>query len=234
MNDLPQLMKSRFHNAISDQPYYRIFAMPTLPNPEIVPLSDQRIRKILLDPPNRRYGNFGVTGILGTEISDSPEEINGPNITDGEIILLKSGFFEVRCPLSDTIQFQWRHEESGFSEQWLYPYVVCEFPVTFLRLAKEIYEVSGIDSGISIQQEYHNLTGFMLVGGDPASNVFGGYRDGRSVYEHSQSIVSKQIVASNFIPDHVAYDLVKDVYDSFGLDAQWIPAFDENHNFILQ
>ena len=167
-------------------------------------------------------------------MSCSPEGIEGPNITDGEIILLKNGFLEVRCPLSDTIQFQWRHEESGFSEQWLYPYTVCEFPVTFLRLVKEIYEASGIDSKVFIQQEYHNLTGFMLVGGSPVSNAFGIRPDGRCIYESSRPIISKQTVERDFNPEHVAYDLVRDVYGSFGFDKQWIPAFDENGNFILE
>ena len=47
-------------------------------------------------------------------------------------------------------------------------------------------------------------------------------------------LFQKRTVDLNFIPDHVAYDLVKDVYGSFGLDTQWIPAFDENGNFILR
>jgi hypothetical protein len=233
VENLLHLMKLRFDETIAEQPYYRILAVPQELNSDKVDTRSGDIRKIMYNPPDRRYGNFGVTGILEREKLSSYEGISGPNVTGGEITLLKNGFLEVRCPLRDT-QFQWRREESTISTDWLYPYAVCEFPVTFLRLVKEIYEASGIDSKVFIQQEYHNLTGFMLVGGSPVSNAFGIFQDGRCVYESSRPIISKRTVDPNFIPDHIAYDLIKDVYDSFGFNEKWIPAFDENGNFILQ
>lgn len=230
--DLLHLMNLRFQKATSGKPYYRILAVPETLNPDAVSTQADRIRALLRDPPDRRYGNFGVTGIMSRDLSRSPEGIGGPNITDGEITLLKNGFLEVRCPLSDS-QFQWGRTESGISEEWLNPYVVCEFPVTFLRLAQAIYTKSGIDSKIFIQQEYHNLNGFIFIGGMPDS-VFGG---AQRVYEHSAPIISKPQptpVDPDFVPDHVAYDLVKDVYDYFRLDETYIPAFDEDGNFILE
>ena len=233
VDDLLHLMKLRFDEAIAEQPYYRIIAVPKELNPQSIDTRDSNIRQTMFNPPDRRYGNFGVTGILEREMSLSSEGIKGPNVTGGEIILLKNGFLEVRCPLS-TSNFQWRREESRISTPWLYPYVVCEFPVTFLRLVKRIYEASGINSGIFVQQTYHNLTGFMLPRGNPSNIPFAALQDERNVYRQSLPIISKLPVEPDFNPEHIAYDLVKDVYDSFGLDAQWIPAFDENGNFILQ
>ena len=232
-SELIHLMNLRFHEVISDEPYYRICAAPKVLNPDAVSTQDQHIRQIMYNPPNRRYANFGVTGILEREVSFSHEGMQGPNITGGEITLLKNGFLEVRCPLAIS-NFQWRREESGISTPWLYPYVVCEFPVTFLRLVQTIYEVSGINSSVFVQQGYHNLTGFMLPSGNPANIAFAAFQDERNVYSHSHPIVSKRTVESNFVPDHVAYELVKEVYEHFGLEAQWIPAFDENGNFILE
>lgn len=187
----------------------------------------------MCNPPDRRYGNFGVTGIMDREMLSSPEGIKGPNVTGGEIILLKNGFLEVRCPLRDT-QFQWRHHESGITTEWLYPYVVCEFPVTFLRLVKRIYKESNIDLKVLIRQEYHNLTGFMLVKGNPSNMSFGAFQDDGCVYTEPRPIISKRTVERDFNPEYIAYDLIKDVYDSFGFNEKWIPAFDENGNFILQ
>ena len=232
-SELTHLMNLRFHETISDEPYYRILAVPKELNPDAISTQDEHIRQIMYDPPNRRYANFGVTGILEREVSFSHEGMQGPNITGGEIILLKNGFLEIRCPLAIS-NFQWRREESRISTPWLYPYVVCEFPVTFLQLVKAVYEASGINSKVFIQQEYHNLTGFMLVGGAPVSNAFGIRPDGRCIYESSRPIVSKRAVDPDFVPDHVAYELVKEVYACFRLDEQWIPAFDENGNFILE
>jgi len=233
VKDLLHLMKLRFDNDLSDQPYFRILAVPEDLNPNAVSTQNENIRSILFNPPNRRYANFGVTGILEREVSYSPEGIKGPNVTGGEIIQLKNGYLEVRCPLS-SVTFQWRREESGISTPWLYPYVVCEFPVSFLRLVNAIYEVTGINSRIVVQQGYHNLRGFMLPKGDPSNIIFAVLQDGGKTYADTQPIVSKRIVDSNFVPDHVAYELVEEVYEAFGFEKKWIPALDEAGNFILK
>ena len=232
-SELIRIMKLRFNKAISDQPYYRIFAAPKALNPDAVDTGSENIRNILQNPPNIRRAGFGVTGILERDMVRSPEGINGSNMGSGEIFLLKNGFLEVRCPLLDTY-FQWMRAESRISTPWIYPYVVCEFPVSFLKLVRAVYEVSDIDSSIIIQQEYHNLRGFMLPKGHPANIGFAAFQDQRNVYKHLHSIVSKQTVEPNFNPDSVAYALVKDVYDHFGLDERSVPFFDENGNFVLE
>ena len=231
--NLLHLMKLRSDEAIADQPYYRICAVPQELTSDKVDTRSEDIRETMYNPPDRRYGNFGVTGILEREKVLSYEGISGPNVTGGEITLLKNGYLEVRCPLRDT-QFQWRREESRISADWLYPYVVCEFPVTFLKLVKKIYQKSGIDSKVLIRQEYHNLTGFMLPRGNPSNIGFGAFQDESNVYALSRPIISKQTVPPDFDPEQIAYELVKDVYEYFGLDPQWIPAFDEDGHFILE
>ena len=99
------------------------------------------------NPPNVRKGAFGFTGIR--EIFSIPEGISGFNFSGGEVILLNNGFFELRCPLSNSV-FQWNIDayETFSHSEWLYPYVVCEFPVTFLRLVKAIYTDANIKSHI--------------------------------------------------------------------------------------
>ena len=233
VSELVDLMDLRFRETISDQPYYRILAVPTELNRDAVDTRSEDIRNILRNPPNIRYAGFGVTGILERDMVRTPEGIKGSNMGSGEIFLLKNGFLEVQCPLLDS-HFQWMRAEARIRTPWLYPYVVCEFPVSFLKLVKGIYEASNIDSSIIIQQEYRNLRGFMLPTGHPSNIGFAAFQDERSVYEHSEPIVSKQIVESNFVPDHVAYDLVKDVYDHFGLDERSIFFFDEDGNFTLE
>ena len=231
--ELVRIMELRFGEAISDQSYYRIFAVPKELNSDAVDTRSENMRNLLRNPPNIRYAGFGVTGILERDMILLPEGITGSNMGSGEILLLKNGFIEVRCPLSNSY-FQWMRAEARISTEWLYPYVVCEFPVSFLKLVKGIYEASGIDSTVIIQQEYHNLRGFTLPKGNPSNIGFAAFQDERSVYTPSDPIISKRTVESGFAPDQVAYDLVKDVYDHFGLEENWIPAFDENGNFILE
>ena len=232
VRNLLYLMKLRFEAVTLDQPYYRILAVPKELNPDTVNTQSENIRNILQNPPNIRRVGFGVTGMIESDRVPSREGIKGRDMY-GEIILLKNGFLEVRCPLSDS-HFQWMHEKSRISTHWLYPHVVCEFPVSFLKLVKAIYEASDMNSSVFIQQEYHNLLGFMLPRVVPSDPFFHAFENEKDIYTHSTPIVSERSVDLNFIPDHVAYDLVKDVYDYFGLDGKWIPFFDENHNFTLE
>ena len=228
--ELARIMELRFHETISDQPYYRIFAVPQQLDPDTVNTQSENIRSILQNPPNIRWAGFGVTGIMENSMVRSPEGVRGRDMY-GEIILLKNGFLEVQCPLSNS-HFQWMHEVSRISTHWLYPHVVCEFPVSFLKLVKAIYEASGINSSVFIQQEYHNLVGFMLPRVVPSDPFFHTRENEQDIYTHSTAIVSERIVESNFVPDYVACELVKEVYDHFGLDERWIPFFDENGNLL--
>ena len=226
-------MKLRFDEAISGEPYYRIFAVPMTLVSDAVRTQEPEIRNLLQNPPDVRKGAFGFMGI--PEVLAIPDGISGLNFGEGEVILLNNGFLELRCPLSDSV-FQWQIStyEKFWDSEWLYPYVVCEFPVTFLRLVKAIYTTSNINFPIIVQQEYHNLNGFVLVGRHPGNPKFGIFENERRVYESDYPIISKQIVNPDFSPDQIAYDFVTDVYTHFGLNPALMPElFDEEHNFLL-
>ncbi len=226
-------MKLRFDEAISGEPYYRIFAVPMTLVSDAVRTQEPEIHNLLRNPPDVRKGAFGFIGI--PEVLPIPDGISGLNLGEGEVILLNNGFLELRCPLSDSV-FQWQISayEKFWDSEWLYPYVVCEFPVTFLRLVKAIYTTSHINFPIIVQQEYRNLNGFLLVGRHPGNPKFGIFENERRVYESNYPIVSTQTVSPNFSPDQIAYDFVTDVYTHFGLTTTLMPdLFDEKHNFVL-
>ena len=237
VGDLLHLMKLRFENAISDEPYYRILAVPTTLNPDAVSTQEQEIHTILQNPPNVRRTGFGFTGVK--RIRSSTEGIMGLDVWDPqdvgnyEVVILKNGFLELRSPLSST-RFQWFKEESGISadSNWLYPYAVCEYPVTFMRLVQAIYSAVGIDSRIIVQQEYRNISGFLLVGRHPSAPLFSRIEEFQNVYTQSDAIGTQQTIEPEFVPDWVAYDLVKEIYAYFGLSEDLIPLFDANHHFV--
>ena len=231
LKDFLQLMKLRFEEPLQDEPYFRIFAVPITLNPDAVPTQKKKIHSILQNPPTARYGGFGVR--KATAIQSSTEGICVANPwKDQQITLLRNGFLELTTPLFNT-QFQWYKAESGIPSHsnWLYPYGVCEYPVTFMRLVREIYRAAGIDSQIHVRQEYHNLNGFLLVGRHPLNPLFGKLEHERRVYDSFDPIVSQLTVNPNFDADQIAYELVKPVYASFGLGEDLIPLFDENRNF---
>lgn len=241
MNSLSSRYKS-FVESISDQPYYRICAAPCEVDPCVISTEDKRIREVLRKPPNKRWAGFGVTGLWEQEVFQSENGINGRNITGGQITLLMDGYFEVICPIDVQFHRGWGSPQFAIpkSVKWLYPYVVIEFPVSFMRLVKVIYDESGIESEVIIQQSYHNINGYALPEGPPTYPTFGAFLDERGIYEKVEPITSvqqipeKEWVCDNFIADHVAYALVADVYAKFGLDSNAIPAFDENRRFILE
>ena len=235
MNSLRSRYNS-FDQVKSDQPYYRICASPSEFNRNLMPTEDQRILDILSNPPNKRFAGFGITGLWKEKMYQLEDGIKGSNITGGEITLLNDGYFEVKCPINIQFQRGWGSPQFAIpkSVKWLYPYVVIEFPVSFLRLVKSIYEEAGITTDVYIQQTYHNISGYALPEGPPTYPTFGAFLDERGVYEDPSPIHSKKWVRNDFVPDHVAYGLVKEVYTAFGLDARAIPAFDEKRNFILE
>ena len=216
--------------AILSEPYYQIAVVPTQHNPHAVFTKNSYIREILLNPGNVRKTGFGFIGVK--RIEPSPDGITGIDVWGYGVELWHNGFLRLRRPLSTT-QFQWYKQESNIPSHlnWLYPYGVCEYPVTFMRLVREIYQAAGINSQIHVQQEYHNLSGFLLVGRHPLNPLFGLLEHERNVYPSTAPIVSKQTVNPDFVPDSVAYNLVRDVYVAFGLGEDLIPLFDANHNF---
>ena len=210
------------------QPHYRILAEPT--TYQTVRTEDSNIHEILKSPSDVRRTGFGFIGVK--RIEPSPEGIKGTDAWGYEVELSRNGSLGLTTPLSNT-QFQWYKVESDIPSHsnWLYPYGVCEYPVTFMRLVKEIYQAAGITSPIHVRQKYHNLNGFLLVGRHPLNPLFGKLEHERSVYNSFDQIVSHKTVNPCFDADQVAYDLVKRVYASFGLSEELIPLFDENHNF---
>lgn len=225
-----------FVDEISDQPYYRIFASPTESNSGFISTGDQQIQSRLFEFPNKRFSGFGVSGLSKRQIYQLEDGIKGQNRTGGQITLLNDGYFEVRCSINIQFQRGWGDPQFGIpnSVKWLYPYVVIEFPVSFMRLLKSIYDITEIKSDIYIQQNYYNIMGYALPEGPPTYPTFGAFIDERGVYNNTAPIHSERIIERNFEPDQEAYGLVKDVYAAFGLDAGAIPAFDKKQNFILE
>ena len=229
VSNLLHLMTLRFESAVSDDPYYRILAVPTTINHNAVPTQEKEIQAILRNPPNVRRTGFGFTGVA--QVESSREGITGIDI-DYDVSVLKNGFLELKLPLLHR-HFAWRKTELGIpaDTNWLYPYAVCEYPVTFMKLVKALYSTARIDSKIFVQQEYRNVSRFLLVEGNPGNPLFGAFQPWRHEYNRLEPIVSQQTVNPDFVPDRVAYNLVKGVYEAFGLGKDLIPLFDANHNF---
>ena len=52
------------------------------------------------------------------------------------------------------------------------------------------------------------------------------------MYTESHAIGRRQTIDPGFVPDRVAYSLVKELYASFRLGVDLIPFFDADRNFV--
>lgn len=236
-NEFRHRKYNEFTQSITNVPYYRISAIPFDLNPDAISLHNEKTQKILFSPPSKRLRGFGVRGFLRRETYQELNGIKGSNIglDSGEITLQWNGYLQYECPIVDSYFF-WGKELPQYAifdaMNWLYPQVVCEHPVSFLRLVQELYTAAGITSPFVVTQEYHNLLQFALPAGSPdfLSLIF--CLEGEHRCRSWDPIISDTTVYShNFNPDHTAYGLLKNVYTAFGLREVDIPFFDKWGNF---
>ncbi len=237
VNDFRHLMNDGFIQSVDSSPCYRITAIPFDLNPNAISLNDPNIKQLLFNPTHEHLRGFGVRGFLERETSQELNGIKGRNIglDHGEIILQWNGYLEYRCPIFNSYFF-WGKKLPQYADfedlNWLYPLVVCEHPVSFLRLVRELYAAAGITCPFVVMQEYHNLLWLSLPAGSPdfLSLVF--CLDGAHRCGSWEPIVSDtKVYHPNFNPDQTAYGLLKSVYAAFELSERDIPFFDESGNF---
>lgn len=212
------------------KPMYRIFAVPERLDGVLIDTKSLAVKKILMSPPNLRPNCFGFRGLSKTQLT--PESIEGVGITaEQELTLLENGYLELRCPLRSVL-FQWYKEESGVPYMnWLYPYAVLEMPLSILKVAKALYEISDIRTNIRLGQEYQNVAGFALPYGHPRSPFFG---EKLRLFK-GQHIVNREITISpDYEPSQVARVLVEDVYAHFGYKANEVPYLEDAVDRELQ
>ncbi len=236
-NDFRHLKYNEFTQSIGKVPFYRISAIPVDLNSNAISLTDPNIEQLLFNPTSEHAHGFGVRGFLKRETYPELDGIRGRNIglDSGEIILQWNGYLQYRCPIFNSYFF-WGKKLPQYAKfedlDWLYPLVVCEHPVSFLRLVRELYNLANITCPFVVIQEYHNLLRLSLPAGSPdfLSLIF--CLDGAHRCGSWEPIVSDtKVYHPNFNPDQTAYGLLGNVYGAFGLNEWDIPFFDEGHNF---
>ncbi len=237
VDDFRHRKYNEFTRSIKIVPYYRISTIPFDLKTNAISIQNQKIQKILFSPPHERLRGFGVRGFLRRETYQELNGIKGSNIglDSGEITLEWNGYLEYRCPIVDSYFF-WGKELPQYANfdamNWLYPLVVCEHPVSFLRLVRELYTAAGITSPFVVIQEYHNLLRFALPAGAPDFSSLIFCLDGAHRCRSWDPIISDTTVyPPNFNPDQTAFALLKNVYTAFGLREVDIPFFDKWGNF---
>jgi len=125
---------------------------------------------------------------------------------------------------------EWGPDRRGGQSGWsLYPFAVVEFPVSLLRLLKLVLrDAPDGDSPVLLQAVFLNVRGSTLPPGRPGAFVrteLKGYRERILRSPEDPLITNVSEIRRN--PDRVAFRLLRDTYDAFGIDERNIPFFDQ-------
>jgi hypothetical protein len=215
-----------FNKLINGERYFRISITPTKLQKNVIDISNTDIKSLLNDVPHQRYNGWNVkpmnpvtTDILGFYSFHQ----EGSNIR-----LHTTGHFEFFTLID--LDFCWKQEVEDFNRSpRFYPYPVCEYPVSFLRLSKELLGLININSDIRVRMQYFNIKGCTLLPGHPNSFAFRDQR-GKKIFQYEHYTYEIDVPVS-FIPDETAYRLIRHFYLSFGHEERVVPLFDDNHQF---
>ena len=220
---LSQTAFRRFEKESDASPYFWISITPKHPNTELIKLNSEEIKKILRNPPGSRPNGWNMDN------SYSSIKLFAEGLQIGEkkfrhLELFQNGHMEFKTPL-DT-HFCWRQSEQEFKQRpRLYPYPVTEYPTTFLRLYKVLQNKLGIKDSFFINLYYRNLQGYIILPYKPGTFGFDYPITEDNIFDKKHFIISKYELDSDFLPDKVAYQLVKIFYAAFGLFEETIPFY---------
>jgi hypothetical protein len=210
----------RFSADIRRQPFFRIAATPESPKENLVDVNSPDIRNLIANPAGSRYSGWNMRP------EGQPIEIFSAGIYWGSkefehLELFNNGHMEFSTPLGE--HFCWRQSEEEFrTNPTLYSYPVVEYPVTFLRLYRELVKLVGINCEILVDMSYANVRGYALLPHKP--NTWGFITGDASKKQKDESIdILRRHYPADFDPDTVAYELIEKVFASFGLEKNKIP-----------
>jgi hypothetical protein len=222
---LAEVTTERSLQEIGEKPFFRIAVTPANPQSEYINVESEEIKKLLNNPPGSRYGGWNMEGNFRLERFE--EGIHQGTKETEYLELMSNGHMEFWTPLGE--QFCWRQSSEEFRiKPRLYFYPVIEYPTTFLRLYRAILDVSKINDELFVNLIYANLKGYTI---NPTPDRFGfAYFSETKTFKGKHLIVQKKF-AGDFGSDEAAYNLIREVYAAFGLEAKMIPFYKKDGKF---
>lgn len=215
------------------KPFFRMYCIPMELNPDLVDVSDNSLKELLRRPTPTRRDGWTLWDAQEVKVTDEGLEAIG--YSDRRLMLLCNGCLEYWMPCLDEM-FQWNQSDSERKlHPLLYPYALCELPVNFFRLARAVYSHLNLSCDVLTGLAFYSVNGFILRPYKPGivGFNFAGLSEVQP-YEKDDLKVRPITVKADFAPDHVAYDLIKQVYLRFGYSAAEIPFFDAEKNFNIE
>ncbi len=142
------------------------------------------------------------------------------------LTLFANGHMSFRCLLDQ--RFCWSQDDDEFKARPRFSsYAVVEYPVSFLRLYRQLVSKFGInDSEWCVGFCYHKPKGYFLAPGHPMSGFFD-VGDAK-MYEGSNDLVLAELTNKEWTPDILAYFLLTQLFARFGFSERSIPFYKDS------
>ena len=226
---LAEVLRERFENEVGETPFLWLGATPVAPRQRLIAVDDPEILSMLSTPPGSRRSGWNMAGLDHSR----RWSLTGVELGIKEYRYLEvfdNGHLEFWTPLDDRFCRKQSEEERRVRPR-LYPYPVVEYPVSFLRLAAALLGSAGYSEEVLIQLEYRNASGYILPPGQPEHFDFDSPLDPSTPFAGRHLLVGPIRVPGTFKPDEVAFDLLKVVYQGFGVEVGGIPFRDSDGTF---
>ena len=227
-----EVLDAQFLETIGQSRYMRLTLTPHALRPDAVNTSDPNLRMELSHPTQgqRDYAWNIRTGSWGAYITSDPVGVHSKPLEKNGlklpfISLSRSGHLEYWVAV-EKYNFQPGLGRPPFSadpspfEFW--PTPVCEYPVSFLRYAKQLYGKLGISCDLTLRMEYRNIKGCVLPPYIPGNSV--SFERPRA-YPYSDFQPREVVLSGDWDPDVSALQIVTKFYEAFGFDRSHIPFF---------
>lgn len=147
------------------------------------------------------------------------------------IMLTRSGHLEFWCPIKESFCLN-QGKENIDEHPRLNPYPVTEFPVSFLRFSKTLYEKLSLSCSFTFRMIYWNFKGSKLGPSHPQDSQF--IFPLIPLQPYSEKHFTREVILTNdFNPDGAALEIISELYYQFGYSKKHIPFFDANGSYLL-
>lgn len=219
---LMEAVDKEFEKELGPRRALRLTITPTPLVGELVDPSDKSMKQFLQEPPNQRYAGWNMAPFGNVRTTSQGFETEKP--LERELILLRNGHFEFRTEIDS--HFSWKQDPQEFkTHPLLYPLPVTEYPVSFLRLAKELYARLRYSGRLFWRMRYYNIKGCQLRPYHPQAI---GYSLRDAKYFEENHLFVQGNLESDYDPDSSALKLIQELYYSVGFTREHIPFFDES------
>jgi hypothetical protein len=225
--ELSRANAEAFRATIGDLPAFYLSATPEALDRRAVEVERDEVRELFRQAPDSRLTGWVVTNRYA-DIERFGEGIRYRRATleIGVLELLTNGHMTYGCALGES--FYWRQSAEEIARQpRLWPYAVIEYPLSFLKLFRAVADLSALREPFHIRLEYHSIRGHILPPGAPTQ--FGFIRGHEAVPYPHQHLVLFVTVGDRFDPERITYDLVQEIYATFGYGSEAIPFWDREH-----